>query len=295
MKERSNKVEEILMAAFGMKKQIQEEIKKKEEKTGEKITKSQKIVIKNRVKAKYKRAKIRVGILAAMGITAGTVALLPKGETEPQPQVKSEAKIENAKLQRRAFTEELKFNSETVNLVDLNKEEEQVKEYIEDEINGLRDEQAVLDYMKGFYIDEYNNINDTQYAKEQVELYRSRELGPAWVVRATINNNSDQIVNSAFRDNFGNCHTCIVNREREVIQLEDDFMSELAPVLSAGISHRAAMNNEYDTNAEKEEFRDRFIDEMSNYVIASKGITYENIVEKIEENQKLSSAKEIGD
>ena len=101
MKERSNKVEEILMAAFGMKKQIQEEIKKKEEKTGEKITKSQKIVIKNRVKAKYKRAKIRVGILAAMGITAGTVALLPKGETEPQPQVKSEAKIENAKLQRR--------------------------------------------------------------------------------------------------------------------------------------------------------------------------------------------------
>lgn len=45
----------------------------------------------------------------------------------------------------------------------------------------------------------------------------------------------------------------------------------------------------------EKKFREKFFHEMSNYVISSKGITYENIVDKIEENEKLSSVKEIGE
>ncbi|MBP3256308.1 MAG: hypothetical protein J6M60_07495 [Clostridia bacterium] len=283
--------EDILRDALKIKDVMHKKIVEKELKIGRRLTKEEKNKVKDGIRLKYRIGKA-VGLgLIVLGIGSSVNNALPKGSEIVEAKTVNENTAE-----RDNFVKELQVESSTITIVDINKETEDIRNFLKEEIEGLDTEEKVLDYLKEFYINEYNVEKDTGYTVDQVKFDRSRQLVPTyekeWVLTATIHANGRFIDDSAYKDYTG-CHTCEVV-DRDVIEAEnDDFMSYIAPVISAGISRKASMLNEDTSYQKKEKYKNDFINEMTDYVINYKGPTYDRIMGQIQE--KSNQDNEIGD
>lgn len=291
MSKKDRKAEDILRDALKIKGVMHKKIVEKELKLGRRLTDEEKKKVKDGIKTKYRIAQIAGIGLVVLGIGAGVSNALPKGNEIPEPKTVAENSSE-----RENFVKDLQFESTKVQIRDIDKETKDIKEFLKEEIENLDTEKQVLDYLKEFYICEYNEEKDSGYTAEQVELYRTRELAPTyqkeWVLIATIYGNDRNHYNSAYKDYTG-CHTCEIE-DRNIIESEyDDYMAKIAPVISAGIDRMVSMNNKDDYYEVKDNFKNNFIDEMTNFAVNYKGPTYERIMNQIEKRENTQD--EIGE
>ena len=290
MKNKNRKAEDILRDALGVRKSIREELKKQREKQGSELTEKQRRKIINKVKGKYRMGKSVAIFLLGLGITMNATKALPSGDEITPPK-----SVAENKAGREEFVTELKFENDntTIKIIDIDKQNKEIKDYIKSEIKGLETEEDVLNYIKTFYINEYNDYHETDYSVEQLKIMRERDLAPEGIITASIQRENGTIYDSVVKDWQG-YHTCIV-RDDEIIMQEADFLVDVAPVIDTGISYMASMNNEQTLYDLKVKYKENFINEMSDYVVNYKGKTYEIAKENIAKEKELKEGNEIGE
>ena len=289
MGKKNRKAEDILRDALKIKDVMHKKIVEKEIKIGRRLTQDEKQKVKNGIKTKYRIAKA-VGLgLIVLGIGSGVSNALPKGNDIPDERTVAENSAE-----RDNFVKEIQFDTATATITvkDLEKENEEIRQYIEDKVNSFETNEEALDYVKQLYINEYNLNKGKNCTIDQLDLMRYRDCEPEWIINATINDNGHISSEAVYKDIWG-CHSCKYVYYNKYEGREEDFMEDLAPVLDAGITNYASMNNEGVSKTLQNQRREKFVNMMAEYVSRYKGKTYQMIMEDIE-SQKSNDDNEIG-
>lgn len=137
----------------GEKDKLKKEDKSVEEIIGRPLTKNEKHKMHKKQHKKMKRKVIIAGMLAAIGITAGTVKLLDEAQQQKTPTEMTDNK-ENE------FKESIKYEPVYPEKSDTEKE-----------INELENQQDLLSYLKDKYIEQYEKITgDTNLTTEDITI-----------------------------------------------------------------------------------------------------------------------------
>ena len=196
--------------------------------------------------------------------------------------------------------------------------EEDVKQQIED----LKTQTEVLNYVKQMYVEARNSENEEQIGTEDVTLKKytadlvfyedkaqngdeilrycteaeAEEMGipidgELSKISATVKTESGiETENVAYHDGK---FVTLYGKNEEVIENEENTLSELGDVVLQGINRSVSMNEENTSIEVKEEYKKRFIQAVVDYKKSKGEITAEN--NKIQEQQATKDGFEPGD
>lgn len=267
--------------------EIRRRIQIKEKKLNRELTKKEINQITKSVKRKVSRENFIRGAFLSIGVLlgAGGQKLLTEGENKQQEETQID--IENQD-QRKEFLENLSVKIEPTVLREVLQEDE-IRENIEEEINQLQTKDAILDYIKDIYINEYNEQKGTNYTKEQVSFSKTRNgetlhderakngdyivkkgykeknyvSTEAGIIKANIKTENEFIQESVL--NIGNDYKTIYLEEEIVDKYEDNFLAKMGPLVDYGIDYSTVIEQEDRTEESKNEYKSRLINALSYY------------------------------
>lgn len=267
--------------------EIRKRIQIKEEKLNRELTKKEINQITKSVKRKVARENFIRGAFLSIGLLlgAGGQKLLPEGENKQQTETQID--IENPD-QRKEFLESLSVKIDPTVLREVLQEEE-MRENVEEEISQLQTKDAVLDYIKDIYINEYNEQNGTNYTKDQLAFSKTRNGAvlhdeqaqngdyiikegyekhnyvdtEAGVIKATIKADDKAITESVL--NTGNDYKTIYSENEQVDKYEDNFLAKMGPLVDYGIDFSTVVEQEDRSEESKNEYKSRFVNAVNYY------------------------------
>ena len=272
-------------------------------------------------KEEEKRKTKTKAILIALGLMTATtgiegVALLNSGE-KGVSSTKKEITIDMDKAEkdinvinlknRKVFIEGLEVETNKEENIEV--ENKELKENVTKEVEALETQEDILDYLKQFYINEYNKENQTQFTYENVKFRKTREIGSffkdeandgtkiirtkekddktqrdvditAGVVSATITDN-DKIISIEKVLNENNEYKRIYNRNENVETYKDNLLVKTGKIIDKGIDWNVAIEQAETEESVKEAYKQRFIDAIVEYK--------ENQIEKISTSSLLDN------
>lgn len=278
-----------------IKREIQERIKRKEERierqlTQEEIDKIEKGVIRKvRRENTIRAAWLSIGIFLGIGAGAGGHALLTAGNEPKQPNgQESESEVDiDKKDEKIEFKNGLSVSIDQLDT--MNQQENQLRKSVEAEIDELDRPQEVIDYLKNIYVDEYNNKNEQKITPAQLKIYKNRE--DLEIYKSTAEN-GDEILRSksSYGDRLYNqtgVVTVYIQNENEtqeeqianvngkyetlydsvdkVEKYEDNCLVDVAGIMDTGIDWLVAMDESGTSYEVKKEYKNRFIEAVTEY------------------------------
>ncbi len=268
--------------------EIRERIAKREEKLNRKLSDEEVRKITKYVKRKVNRERFIRGAFLAAGITigAGGHALITSGNGEKNQigNKQTESQIDDG---RKEFVKGLTV--EVKPTISEEKENLQIRNSIENEIEELETPEEVLNYIKEIYIKEYNEQNNENYTSEQLKLRKARNEEKLHLDTAT---NGETIIKEGYEKdnyvdteagiitvsidgdnnyinekivNYGHGYKTVYPKDAIVDKYEDNLLVDLAPVVDSGIDWSVAMDKEENSEEIKEEYKKRLIDSVTEY------------------------------
>lgn len=282
-----------------------------------------KVIKKN---AKYAKLKVRfAGISAAIALTGfGSGALAQYALSEARENMLKEITVDVSKYQDGVNLE----NVENVEQVEINgqnaldyfqkKDLEKIKEKITKEVDSLEDGEDVLDYLKEFYVDEYNDRMKENITTDNVVLYvQFREsFGAMYKLYSDVAENGDEIIrrtsqkdtvkgiesdliSATVRDNegnqvlseyisysWGNCTKVYDSDEYvECYDDKDSCLMDVGKILRHGLCYYAEVTNDKDKGSDRSiesrnEYREDLIDAIAEYEQMDKHFIHQNDEER---------------
>lgn len=295
--------------------------KKRSEEGKEILSKEEEKRVIRKVTKEEKRKTKTKAILIALGLMTATtgiegVALLNSGEKGVRS-TKKEITIDMDKAEkdinvinlknRKVFIEGLEVETNKEENIEV--ENKELKENVTKEVETLETQEDILDYLKQFYINEYNKENQTQFTYENVKFRKTREIGSffkdeandgtkiirtkekddktqrdvditAGVVSATITDN-DKIISIEKVLNENNEYKRIYNRNENVETYKDNLLVKTGKIIDKGIDWNVAIEQAETEESVKEAYKQRFIDAIVEYK--------ENQIEKISNSSLLDN------
>lgn len=295
--------------------------KKRSEEGKEILSKEEEKRVIRKVTKEEKRKTKTKAILIALGLMTATtgiegVALLNSGE-KGVSSTKKEITIDMDKAEkdinvinlknRKVFIEGLEVETNKEENIEV--ENKELKENVTKEVEALETQEDILDYLKQFYINEYNKENQTQFTYENVKFRKTREIGSffkdeandgtkiirtkekddktqrdidttAGVVSATITDN-DKIISIEKVLNENNEYKRIYNRNENVETYKDNLLVKTGKIIDKGIDWNVAIEQAETEESVKEAYKQRFIDAIVEYK--------ENQIEKISTSSLLDN------
>ncbi len=295
--------------------------KKRSEEGKEILSKEEEKRVIRKVTKEEKRKTKTKAILIALGLMTATtgiegVALLNSGE-KGVSSTKKEITIDMDKAEkdinvinlknRKVFIEGLEVETNKEENIEV--ENKELKENVTKEVEALETQEDILDYLKQFYINEYNKENQTQFTYENVKFRKTREIGSffkdeandgtkiirtkekddktqrdvditAGVVSATITDN-DKIISIEKVLNENNEYKRIYNRNENVETYKDNLLVKTGKIIDKGIDWNVAIEQTETEESVKEAYKQRFIDAIVEYK--------ENQIEKISTSSLLDN------
>lgn len=179
-------------------KQAKKEIIKKQDKLQRKLTTEEKKIIARKVARTTRGRAIVIGALA-LGSFSGAKATnllneanskgIEQNKTEisiDAEQVDKDININNVTSDREIFVNGIKVDLEEITY------SENIEERVTNEINSLGTPEEVLNYIKDVYVDEYNEVNNTNISSDNITLYKGR----GEILEIDQADNGDKIVRS---------------------------------------------------------------------------------------------------
>jgi len=244
-----------------------------------------------RVERQIRKEKIVTRIALFLGITTiGGTALLTAGNEEPKqpngPRIENETDLDTQD-DKITFKDGLVVTPEQLMA---NKEQENpIRKIAEQEINGLETSEEVLDYIKNIFVENYNNKNENDITKEQLELNKSRADKEIYKDTAT---NGDNILRykysagnnlynqtgviTVYIDNEGEKnqqqiakydkqYQTIYSSNEQVDKYEDNSLVDVAGIIDTGIDWAVAIQQEGNSYETQQEYKNRLIDAITEY------------------------------
>ena len=263
--------------------------KEEEKRIIRKVTKEEKR------KTKTKAILISLGLMTATAGIEG-VALLNSGEkgvtstkneiTVDMDEAEKDINVINSG-NRKVFIEGLQ--------VDTNKIEEnnELKENVTKEVETLESPEDVLDYLKKFYVDEYNKENQTQFTSENVRLRKVRKIGSYFkdeandgteIIRPKTSNDkakrnidiecgvisadiidNGKVLSEEIILNENDKYKRIYDANEDVETYKENLLVKIGKIIDKGIDLKVGMvQNETDESV-KEKYKKRFINAIVEY------------------------------
>ena len=265
--------------------------KEEEERVIRKVTKEEKRKIKT------KAIFAALGLMSATSLLEG-VALLNSGN-EGVKSNKNEITINTEQAEkdvnvinvgdRNVFIDGIKVDTNNLNY-EKNKE---LKENVAKEVESLETSEDVLNYLKQFYANEYNNENDTHMTAENVRLGKTREMTTLFkdkaengeeiikdrlakdkterkidiedgVISATIIQDG-KIISSQEILNNNNQYKRVYSSNEDVEKYEDNLLVKTGKIIDKGIDWNVAMDQKETDPLIKKQYKQRFIDAIVEY------------------------------
>lgn len=267
--------------------EIRKRIQIKEERLNRELTKKEINQITKSVKRKVARENFIRGAFLSIGVLlgAGGQKLLPEGENKQQTETQID--LENPD-QRKEFLESLSVKIDQTVLREV-LQEEQIRENVEEEITQLQTKDAVLDYIKDIYINEYNEQNGTNYTKDQLSFSKTRDGAAlhdekaqngdyivkegyekdnyvdteAGVIKATIKVDDKAITEAVL--NTGYDYKTIYSEDEQVNKYEDNFLAKMGPLVDYGIDYSTVIGQEDRSEESKNEYKSKFVNAVNYY------------------------------
>ena len=297
-KEKENLIERIK----GIKKERRLEGQKRE------IIKQSEIEIKKRMQRERRKiieknansAKLKVAIaslsgviaMGGIGVGAGGMYVLTEAKNKLKTEITLDASkypdginIENVKSDRQVLLDGLDAREYVQQT-----EREKIKEKVKEEVNNLKTGKDVLNYLKGFYVDEYNESTNSNITKDNVILYiefRQSEA-PRYKLYNDFAENGDKIIRktrdiekvegfhkdiimATIIDDDNNCVksetisyesgicTEVYESDQYVESYKEGILVDLGNIMRQGLCYYSEVTNEKDRES------DRSIQAMSEY------------------------------
>lgn len=268
-------------------------------KQGRELTPKREEAIIKRTARKMKRTMAFRGFLAALGITSAfgagmhTQKLLNEANNKGITQTEGAINIDAIEAEKDINIENVdKINSKQVFLdgvhIDLQEQQNQMRQNIEEKIDSLPSKSAVLKYIKSTFLGDYNANNGTQYNKENISIYK--EIMCISMIEDKAKNGDDILRNKydsseryeegvytveietenglekqQIARNLDNKFVRVYDDDEEVKKYEDNEASRLGEIIAAGTDYAIAIEKEGTSISVKNEYKNRLVDAIANY------------------------------
>lgn len=303
--------------------EIRERIQIAEEKRGRELTEKEKQKIEKNVILKYRRKNfIRGGIAAivsALGIGGVAGSTITKRLEEAKNDRVSQnnekitvntldysgdININGVQTNKEIFLNGIKVTVDDVKAIEEQKtEEEKIRAEVEKDIDNLKNEEDVLNYIKKFYVDEFNKKNNTEITVDNVRFDRTR-IADIFISKAqngdeilTFNKTERQLngietnkgvttakiiqdetlINIESAMEHGNEYVPVYRNTENIEARGENILSKdsLYAVITSGIDYYDKVKN--NENDSKEQYKNKFVNAVTEYTQQQ---------EKIEEYEK---------
>ena len=272
------------------KKSIQKEIKKQERKQKRKLSREEKIQIKNAVFKKIRTRAAVFGAVGLIGISGIGIGLNSKNNDLKLPagQTGIELEDENKETARDTFINGIK--------VEIEQEDNELRENIENEVENLKTPQEVLNYVKGIYAQEYNKNNEEQISVDQISLYKeavdiviyedeaengdsilrycteytAKQMGKGIdgdkpIISAFIKNEGVNIAEKVALNEKTGKFQRVYSKNQEVKENINTTLENVSELVLAGMNVSISMDKEATSLEVKDLYKERFVDALMQY------------------------------
>lgn len=272
-------------------------------KRGIELTREEENKIIEKVAKKIKREVAVRGFFTAMGISLGIGAgatgmkLLNEAQNKGITQTEDAINIDvleagkdiNINVENK--DENNKYNVRQIFLndvrVDLDKQENEIKQNIKEDLEKLSTKEDVLKYIKNFCLDEYNRNNGTQLTEKNIFIHKKIYNISIMEDKA---NNGDDILRSKYSGsdnyekgvytveikteegsekqtiarNFDNKCVRVYNDDEEVEKYSENEASMLGDVIASGVDYAISMEEDNSIDVD-DTYTDRLVNAISEY------------------------------
>ena len=151
-------------------------------KRGKVLSREEENKIIEKVAKKRKREILTRGFFAAIGLSVGVgvgatgTKLLNEAQNKGITQGESTINIDVEKAEKDINVKASKESQKQIFYngvrVDLNEQENEIKQNIKRDLEQLKTQEDVLGYIKNMYLQEYNRSNGTKYTEDDIKLYK---------------------------------------------------------------------------------------------------------------------------
>lgn len=232
-----------------------------------------KIIEKNANSAKFKVAIASLSgaiAIGGIGVGAGGMYALTEAKNKLKTEITLDASkypdginIENVKSDRQVLLDGLDAREYVQQT-----EREKIKEKVKEEVNNLKTGRDILNYLKGFYVDEYNESTNSNITKDNVRLYvefRQSEASMYELYNDFAENGDKIIRKTRIKEEVEGFHTDVI-----MATIMDDDNNY---VTSETISYESGICTEvYESDQYVESYKDGILVDVGN--IMRQGLCY---------------------
>jgi len=267
-----------------------EKIRKKEEMLDRKLTREEKENIFEKVRNNIKRqlaVRIAYGFMGlAVGLGGGIVGtkLLNEANNKGITKTESTIEIDTEKTEKDVVINN-KNNEKEVFLngikVDLNKQENEIKSNLLEEIDKFETKDDVLDYIKNIYVEKYNQKNGTDITAENItiekdmfdaSLEEDKAANGDTIMRKDFDGTYEQGIYTVrieteeglkletFARTYSGDFVRVYYSDDKVESYEENTASENGSIIASGTDYAIAIGNKETSKEVKDKYKERLID-----------------------------------